>query len=238
MMSSTVEISVIILFKQKDEKFQQALKSAQFAKEIITLKNNQITDFSQIRNQALKKATQKWVFFLDSDEVIAPKSVAEIKEIIQDDLADGVMICRQDVFYHQVIKHGEAGSIKLLRMGKRDKMSWQRPVHEVATISGTVEDSNIKIIHQAHSSLTSFITSVISYAGVEAKYRTSLNKNPSVLQLITFPIIKFIHNYLLKKGFLDGWRGLIYALIMSLHSFSVRVFQYELKYCRNHEKNI
>jgi len=237
-MSSTVEISIIILFKQKDEKFQQALKSAQFAKEIITLKNDQINDFSQIRNQALKKATQKWVLFLDSDEVISRKSIAEIKRIVQNNLADGVMICRQDVFYNRVIKHGEAGNMKLLRMGKREKMVWKRPVHELAIVSGVTKDSNIKIIHQAHSSLTSFIISVINYAEIEAKYRTSLNKNPSILQLISFPIIKFIYNYLFKKGFLDGWRGLCYALIMSLHSFSVRVFQYELRYRKNHAKTI
>ncbi len=235
-MSSTVDISIIILFKQRDEKLQQALDSSKFAKEIITVENSSIIDFSQVRNQVLKKATYPWVFFLDSDEVITPESIAEIKKIIRNNQVDGVIINRQDVFYNQIIKYGEAGNIKLLRMGKKDKMTWKRPVHEVAIINGIVEDSNIKIIHQAHSSISDFLTSVTSYAEIEAKYRASLNKNPNILQLIIFPIIKFIHNYLLKKGFLDGWRGFSYALMMSLHSFNVRVFQYELKYQRNHAK--
>ncbi len=237
-MSSTVKISIIILFKKKDVKFKQALHSAQFAQEILAIKNTHITDFSQIRNQALKKATHKWVFFLDSDEIIARNSIPEIKKIIQNDSADGIRVHRQDIFYHQTIKHGEAGNMKLLRMGKKNKMSWQRPVHEIAIIDGITHNSTIQIIHQAHKSIDDFIASIINYAEAEAQYRINLNKSPSFLQLIMFPIIKFIHNYILKKGFLDGWRGLSYALVMSLHSFSVRVCQYELKYKQNHEKNI
>ena len=238
MMSTTVDISIIILFKQQNERFQQTFSSAQFAQEIITVKNERITDFSQIRNQALKKATQKWVFFLDSDEVIVPESIVEIKKIIKDDLLDGVMIKRQDVFYHQLIKHGEAGNIELLRMGKRDKMTWKRPVHEVAKIKGRVRSSSIRVIHYAHPSLNEFLTSIIDYAEIEAKYRAQLNQNVNFFRLITFTLGKFINSYLLKKGFLDGWRGLSYALMMSLHSFSVRVFQYELKYQDNYEKTI
>ena len=237
MMSSTVDISIIILFKQKDKKLQQALDSSKFAKEIITIENSLITNFSEVRNQALEKATYPWVFFLDSDEVITPESIAEIKKIIVNNQADGIIINIQDIFYNQIIKHGEVGNMKLLRMGKKDKITWKRPVHEVAIINGVVENSNIKIIHQAHSSISDFLTSVTSYAGIEAKYRDNYNKNPNILQLIIFPIIKFIHNYLLKRGFLDGWRGFSYALMMSLHSFSVRVFQYELKYQKNHAKN-
>ena len=228
-MSSTADISIIILFKQKDKKFKKAFASAQFAKEVITIKHDQINDFSQARNQALKKASYQWVFFLDSDEVISHESITEIKKIIQANLLDGALINRQDIFYKKIIEYGEAGNVKLLRMGKRDKMTWQRPVHEVAAIDGVVGDSNIKITHYAHSSLIDFIASVIGYAEIEARYRKRLNKNIIFLELITFPIIKFAHNYFIKRGFLDGWRGLSYALIMSLHSFSVRVFQYELK---------
>jgi len=228
-MSHTIAISIIILFKQKDKKFKKAFASAQFAKEVIIIKHDQINDFSQARNQALKKAIYPWVLFLDSDEVISHESIAEIKKIIQTNLLDGVLINRQDIFYKKIIKYGEVGSVKLLRMGKGDKMSWQRPVHEVAAINGVVGDSDIKITHHAHSSLEDFINSVTSYAEIEARYRKRLNKNLILLELITFPIIKFVHNYFIKRGFLDGWRGLSYALIMSLHSFSVRVFQYELK---------
>ena len=82
------------------------------------------------------------------------------------------------------------------------------------------------------------MTSIINYAEIEAKYRIKLNYKLNLLSLITFPVGKFINNFLLKRGFLDGWRGLSYALMMSLHSFCVRIFQYELRYQKNYEKNI
>lgn len=229
MMSTTVDISIIILFKQKDERFQQAVSSSQFAREIITVENKEITNFSQVRNEALKKATQEWVFFLDSDEVIVPESIVKIKKIIKDNLFDGATVTRKDIFYHRIINHGEAGNKKLLRMGKKDRMIWKRPVHEVAEIKGVVNNSNIEIIHYAHSSLNDFLTSIVNYAEIEAKYRTQSNQKTNLFSLIIFPLGKFVANYLVKRGFLDGWRGLSYALMMSLHSFSVRIFQYELK---------
>ena len=63
----------------------------------------------------------------------------------------------------------------------------------------------------------------------------NLNKSKKTIikQMIVYPIGKFINNFILELGFLDGWRGLIYAFIMSLHSLWVRVYWYEKAYVKN-----
>lgn len=230
MMSTTVDISIIILFKTKDIKFYRALRSAQFASEIMVVENQKINDFSRVRNQAMENASHEWVFFLDSDEMIASASIPEIKSIVRDNILDGVVINRQDVFYGHLLSYGEAGKSKLLRMGKRNKITWQRPVHEIARVRGQIGGSNIKVIHDAHDSIDEFMTAIINYSQLEANYRIQDNRQPNLYKLVFYPIGKFIHNYFFKRGYADGWAGFCYAFMMSLHSFGVRVFQYELKF--------
>ena len=49
-------------------------------------------------------------------------------------------------YYHGLpFKYVKDAFFEKQRMGKKDKMTWKRPVHEVAIISGTVKDSNIKM---------------------------------------------------------------------------------------------
>lgn len=228
-MSTTVNLSIIILSRPNEPLLAQTRKSANFADEILVIEEEQITNFAQVRNQALTKAKHEWVLFLDSDEVISPDSVNEIKEIVNENRLDGVYLRRQDIFYNKPLRFGEAGRIKLLRMGKKSKMAWNRPVHEVVAIDGLVEESNIRLLHYAHSSIDEFINSVINYAYLEAKYRLDQKMSFSSFQMIFYPPAKFIFNYIIKLGFPDGWRGLCYAMVMSLHSLAVRVFQYELE---------
>ncbi|MBU0579071.1 glycosyltransferase family 2 protein [Patescibacteria group bacterium] len=232
-MYTTVELSIIIITRPNDPLLAKAKKSAQFANEVLVIKKKSIADFALTRNQALKMAKHEWVLFLDSDEVISPTSVNEIKKIIAENKLDGVYINRQDIFYDKPLKFGESGAIKLLRMGKKSKITWHRPIHEVAKISGVVGKSNIKILHYAHLSLKEFCDSITNYAEREANFRYQQDQSFYLLQLVFYPWGKFIFNYIIRLGFLDGWRGLCYAIIMSLHSLAVRVFQYELEHAKS-----
>jgi hypothetical protein len=102
-------------------------------------------------------------------------------------------------------------------------------VHELAQVEGQVSFSNITLLHYAHRNIAEFFSDVTGYAKLAAEYQND-SKLPSILltvKTIVFPLGKFIQNYFLKLGFLDGWRGLTYATLMSLHSLSVRVMSYE-----------
>lgn len=243
-------LSIVILTHRNDKRFEKALSSAQKAQEVLVIdyqsQNNwkdlqkkysfsvvkrtgPINNFSFERNFALQQAHHTWVFFLDSDEVIPPESWPSIKKCLTQHEVTGFWIKRKDVFYGKELKFGETGNQKFLRLIQKEKAEYLRPVHEKATVMGKTAPSEISLLHFSHQSISEFVQDITRYASMEAEYQNDnmLSDISLGVKTLLFPKAKFFSNYFLKLGFLDGWRGLVYATMMSLHSLMVRVFSYE-----------
>lgn len=195
-------------------------------------------DFAQIRNQAIAQIETKWFLFLDSDEVldeVAKKSIGEFlsengegsKNDHEGGAAVAAQLQRTDYFHSKPLHYGETGNCFKIRLGKKHHVQFVRPIHETAVVSGghTVTLAGT-IKHHSHSSTKAFIHSVSRYAYLEAKLRTW--NWVTCLNLIFLPPLKVLYIFFVQLGFLDGYRGLIYAYVMGLHSLFVRVFTYEI----------
>ncbi|HEX7017811.1 MAG TPA: glycosyltransferase family 2 protein [Patescibacteria group bacterium] len=246
-------LTVIILTNRTDARLTKALKSVTWAEQIVvvdttghltftaeqrSLITNLIVqptptdsfDFSKLRNNALHHAHHDWVFFLDSDEWFPSKWLPRLQKYIETSSCYAISIWRSDIFLGQEMKHGEVGKVRLVRFGKKQYLRFARPVHEIPFTDKFVCLSPIEIKHTSHTSVADFLRKVTWYAQREAKYRFETGQKYSLLQLIFYPPAKFGLNFFLKLGFLDGWRGFIYALVMSLHSLFVRIYLYELEH--------
>jgi glycosyltransferase involved in cell wall biosynthesis len=239
------KLSVIILTDRDDDRFAKAISSAMFADEVIVfvcgslqlpvptekklkiVYSQLITDYAAARNLALQTATSDWVLFLDSDEQIRPSDIPVIWQALDQTNLAGIEIQRVDSFLGERLRYGETGANWILRIGKREEMEFERPVHEVASVVGDTAKLPIQFIHEPHPSLTQFWQAVVKYSQLEATYRVTSGQRFQLWQLVVYPVGKFISNYILKRGFLDGWRGFIYAVMMSSHSLMVRIFWYE-----------
>lgn len=186
-----------------------------------------IQDFSQMRNLALQQVKTEWAFFLDSDEVINEFDINQLEIKLHNQQIAGLTITRSDVFYGQKLHYGEAGKQQLTRLVQVDQSHFAGQVHEVAVVKGQVADSRISISHFSHDSVSQFMKQVSRYANMSATLHQSKSGLRLLTELLIYPPLKFLLNYIVKLGFLDGWRGLIYALIMSLHSTLVRLMTLE-----------
>lgn len=235
-------ITAVVLTKNEEENIKECLNGLSWCDEILVIdddsvdKTNEIAvkyrakiiehslnnDFADQRNFALTKAGGDWVLFVDADERVNKKLEEEIKEKIREDKGiEGYFIRRVDYFMRKFLKHGEAGSIKLLRLAKRNAGKWSRSVDEVWKIDGPTEILDNPLVHYPHPNLTQFLESINDRSSMNAEY---LFKNGEKLDLLEWckPKLKFINGYFLKMGFLDGMQGFIFAVLMSLHSFMVR----------------
>lgn len=251
-------ISAIVLSHNSQASIKHCLAGLNFCSEIIVIddhssdktvvmaqkagakvRSRQLNgDFAAQRNFGLTKAAGDWVLFIDSDEIIDRDLRFEIVKKIGNcsDNIQGFYLKRKDRFLGKWLSHGETGQIKLLRLGKKNAGKWQGKVHETWLIRGKKASLKAPLLHQRQLTVAQFMTRLQNYAQVRAKELYGGGVKENWLMMWIKPISKFIENYVLRLGFLDGAPGLAMAYLMSWHSLLVRLW---LKlYWRNHGQEV
>ena len=225
-------LSVVILTNKQPDDFQPTIKSVAFADEVILVRDQPRFhplkgDFAAQRNYGLSKAKGDWVIMVDDDEVVSEKLAAETKKAISSAQYSAYYLRRLDRYFGQTLRHGETGNIKIIRLARKDAGRFIRPVHEVWQVKGPVGELTNPIFHNRRELVTPFIDRIALYGPLDAKELAKEDKPFSVFRLLANPLVKFIYNYQIKLGFLDGYLGLFQAYLMSVQSISVRVFQWQ-----------
>lgn len=242
-------LSVVIIAKNEEKNILDCLETVLWADEIIIVDDNSEDrtievvkslsskkikvyskslneDFASQRNYALSKATKKWILFLDADERVTNELREEINTFLIENIKisniNGFFIKRKDIMWGKELKYGETGSIKLLRFAKKDSGIWKGKVHEIWEVEGNISEMENNLIHFPHQTIDEFLSEINFYTTLRAKELYENKIESSVKNIILYPKGKFIKNYFIKLGFLDGIEGLIFAIFMSLHSFLVR----------------
>src|SRR3989344_125091 len=232
-------ISAVTLTKNEEENIKDCLKSLEFCDERIVIDDNSTddtvklaiaegakvyqkalnSDFAAQRNFGLEKAISDWVLFIDADELISNNLSVEIMNKVKRKDIDGCFFKRQDIFMGKELKHGEPGNIKLLRLAQKNKGKWKRKVHEYWQIKGNVSTFKSALIHNSHKDLSEFIGTINYYSEIHARENVKENKRSSLVKILFFPILHFCNNFILKRGFMDGSGGFVFAFLMSFHSY-------------------
>lgn len=237
-------ISAVILTKNEAANIADCLTSLSFCNEILVVddastdKTVEIArkfgarvfvhrlenDFSKQRNFALEKAKNDWVLFVDADERVSADLKKEIIEKTHNrtNHTVGFYVKRYDFLWGQKLSHGEIGSLTFLRLIKKHSGAWEGQVHETLETSGKTETLVHPLLHYPHPTITEFLEAINIYSTMRAEELYKKNVQVGFFDILVYPTGKFIQNYLLRLGFLDKTPGLIFAIIMSLHSFLVR----------------
>jgi len=192
------------------------------AKKYATVYTHRLhNDFAAQRNFGLEKAKNPWVLFVDSDEIVPPALAKEIQKSIEIDCA-GFYLKRQDYLFDRKLLHGETSRVRLLRLAKKDKGIWTRPIHEIWEIKGVIGTLENPFDHFPHPDVAQFIEDINRYSTINAQFFYSQHIRVLWWHILAYPAAKFFVNYIWRLGFLDGTPGAIMALGMSMHSFLTR----------------
>ena len=225
-------LSVVIIAKNEEKFIGDAIKSAEFADEVLLLdsgstdgtrkiakklgvrvENQAWLGFGPQKNSAVDLATNDWVFVLDSDERIPPKLCSEIITTLKNPSFDGYFVARLNNFFGKDIKTCGLYPDYSVRLFNRNKGRFNDvPLHEIVEIEGKVSKLKNHMIHLAYSNVDEFIEKQRYYAELS-------NKKKNIVKAVVSPCWKFFKIYFIKLGFLDGWHGFIIAKVYAKFTF-------------------
>jgi glycosyltransferase involved in cell wall biosynthesis len=228
---------VVIVDDDSEDKTIELIKKAKFPFEIKIFKHKLNGDFASARNFGMEKTGGEWILFIDADEEVTKELADEIKETVVQNNSNffAYHIKRRDFFWGRELRFGETRKERnngIIRLVKRNSGRWLGKVHEKLKIKNEklkVGSLQSYLNHYPHQDIASFLRKINFYSTLRAKELFNQGKKFSLIELIIYPLSKFILTYFIYLGFLDGPAGFVYSFMMSFHSFLVRakLFQYE-----------
>lgn len=233
-------LSVAIITWNEEERLRPCLESASWADDLVVVdaestdKTVQVarefTDriwirpwpgFAVQKNFALEQAAGEWVLSLDADEQVTPELRGEIERVIAaDGPADGYAIPRKNFFWGAWVRHGRLYPDYQRRLFRRGRGRFvERPVHESVEIRGSVGRLGAPLLHHSYRSLEEFVQRSNRYSTLAAEEWIRSGRSVGMADLVLRPLGRFLSMYLLHRGFLDGWRGLLLATLYAHYVF-------------------
>ena len=245
-----MKISPVIIAKDASKTIGQTLESLKLFDEVIVYDtgsadntieiarkfNNTIIysrpfeGFGESKNKAAELAKYDWILSVDSDEVIGPKLLNSIQRLEIDDSA-AYKFRRYNFYRNHRIKHSGWGKEYVVRLYNKTKMRFNdKLVHEnIETGQAKIITLEGELMHYSYHCISDFIRKRDLYAELFAIQHTGKRKSSPFMAFIrgTFD---FLNTYLIKRGFLDGYRGLLISVSNANVSF--------YKYLKLYESNI
>lgn len=230
-----MDISAVLITFNEEKRLEPALRSLEgIASEIIivdaqssdgTLKiakkytdkvfRRKWTNFADQKNFANSKASFTWILSLDADERLSPELGQEILELKEGEpQCSGFSMPRQVFYLGRWIHHSGWYPDRKIRLFRQDKAHWQGEyVHEKLEIEGKVEKLKGAIHHFTYRNIQDHLARINTFSDLGAKKLYSLKKKCRLYHLVLLPFFRFAKSFFWKAGFLDGFAGLVIAVL-------------------------
>ncbi|MDR2807262.1 MAG: glycosyltransferase family 2 protein [Puniceicoccales bacterium] len=244
-------LSIVIIAKDAERCIARCLESVYRWSQEIVVVINECTDctaaiavsfgaqvinhpwqgFKEQRNFAKQLASMPWILSLDADEAVSKELKQSIMDFIvrNDTHYNGASCARLTYFLGKSVLHGGLFPDINVRLFRKNCGHWEGDsTHERLHIDGEVFLLKGNLIHYSHGSLKEQIERLLIYSEFLVKNHKGQQISSWRICIQTFTC--FFRRYVLKAGFLDGFRGLYLALAASFFQL------YE--YTRLYEDNV
>lgn len=178
------------------------------------------------KNWAIPQCSHEWVLIVDCDERVTPELQREIIALLEADgrgdakIKDGYRIGRLNHFMGRRVQYCGWQNDTCLRLFRRDRGRYQdRQVHaDIIIESGNIGRLKSKLIHYTFTSFAQYMRKFDQYTTWAAGDRAKRTKKVQWHHLTLRPAGRFLKQYILKLGVLDGQVGLV---VCTLAAFSV-----------------
>lgn len=252
-----IKISAVLIAKNAEATLQECLDSLQNFDEIILLDNgssdntqkiaqdfntlhknlkiytSEFIGFGALKNLAVSYASNDWIFSIDSDEVLESDTfelLAKLFGTSEDFPLSCTLIAmpRKNLYNGEWIKACGWYPDFVTRVFCKNYTRFNdNIVHESIIVPKDARliklDSGLK--HYAYNSISHLLEKMQRYSTLWAQQNA--NKASSPLKAIIHGSWAFFRNYVLKKGFLYGYKGFVISVCNGLGAFFKYMKLYE-----------
>ena len=237
------KISACIISYNEEKKIEDCLKSLlPIADEIIIVDSLSSDDTLKIaekytdkifhqeflghieqKNLAVEKASYDWIISLDCDERLTEElqlSILAIKDQLNNTDSDAYNMARKTFYVYRWLNHCWYPDVKT-RLFNKSTAHWggTNPHDRIITEGKNISLLKGDIQHYSFDSLSAHLQTIDKFTEIGADELIKKNKKVSILSPFSHAIWIFIKIYFLKRGFLDGFAGILVATLSFMHVF-------------------
>ena len=168
-------------------------------------------------------AQHPWILFIDADEEVS----AELKQEILEEFASGrnrecvgYEFPRKVFFLGRWIVHGEWWPDYKMRLYRKDRgVCTGREPHDHVIVDGPVRRLKGCLHHYTYDDIADQILTMNRFSSIAAASMQEEGRRFSGLDLLLRPLFRLFKGFVLKRGFLDGYRGFIIAVLSATGVF-------------------
>ncbi len=182
------------------------------------------------KNFAVTQATHKYILSLDADEYLSPELTQSILEVKRNWPAEAYRMNRLSSYGSKWIKHGSWYPDRKIRLWNKEIGLWggENPHDRVVLKRGTVAIHLVgDILHRAYKDSKETLEKVQRYSEIFACENVG-RRSSSLVKILGHTTFAFVKSYLIKRGFLDGFEGLMVAKAEANHVFYKYAKLYEV----------
>ncbi len=231
-------VSVVIATRNESANIAACIDSVRWVDEIIVADHGSTDDtreqaercgatvlqladaptIGQLRNAAIARARNSWIFVVDADERATVDLEQAIRKAIATPANTAYRVPRRNFFLGGEIRHGGWEADRPVRLFDSVLRYDQSHVHEHIVMSGDPSRLDASLLHYPYPSLDVYFEKFVRYSRWWAEDQARKGRRASIAAVIFKPPARFISMFIFRLGFLDGARG---AMLAALASASV-----------------
>jgi glycosyltransferase involved in cell wall biosynthesis len=234
---SKAALSCCIVAMDEADRIEHCLASVAFCDEIVLVDSHsrdQTRELARARGAqvierdwpghvaqkefAVRAAAHDWVLCVDADERVSDELRAEIEALRERGFPAhaGWRFPRLVNYLGTWVRHGTWYPDLQLRLFDRRRARWgghdphDRVELQAGTTSGELRGD---LFHYPYRSFADHLATIDQYTTLMARGMLARGRHAGFTDLFLRPWVRFARFYLLKRGFLLGWKGLVLALL-------------------------
>jgi len=176
------------------------------------------------KNLIRDRASCKWILFIDADEEVSPDLRDEIRDEFESGrcrAVSGYEFPRMVWYLGKWIRYGDwYPDYKLRLFQKADgHCGGIEPHDHVVITAGEVKKLIHPLYHYTYDNLFDHLGTINRFSKISALESHKAGRRCGPTDLLLRPVIRFLRAYFMKRGFMDGYHGLVIAMAISFSTF-------------------